>query len=147
MSRIRGKNTKPEMTLRRGLHAAGLRFRLHVRGLPGTPDIVFPRYRAVIQVNGCFWHGHRCALSKMPETRPEFWAAKIAANVARDERNAKSLYDLDWRVLVVWECAIKGPARLPLANVIADAKAFVLGERCFEAIPVQIYQAKAIPCR
>ena len=138
MSRIRGTKTKPEIALRRGLHAAGLRYRLHVRVLPGTPDIVLPKYRAVIQVNGCFWHGHRCALFKMPETRQPFWAAKIAANAARDVRTTQALHDLGWRVLVVWECALKGPARQPLADVVAKAKAFVTGERLDQCIPSRV---------
>jgi DNA mismatch endonuclease (patch repair protein) len=145
MSRIRGTNTKPEVTLRRGLHAAGLRFRLHVRSLPGTPDIVFPKYGAVIQVNGCFWHGHRCALFKLPETRQPFWAAKIAANTARDARATQALHDLGWRVLVVWECALKGPARQPLENVIAEAKAFVTGDRRDQCIPARAATRPARP--
>lgn len=88
---------------------------------------MFPKYGAVIQVNGCFWHAHQCALFKMPETRQQFWAAKLAANTARDARSTQALHDLGWRVLVVWECALKGPARLPLVKVIAEAKAFVTG--------------------
>ncbi|HEV2627679.1 MAG TPA: very short patch repair endonuclease [Pseudolabrys sp.] len=91
MSRIRGKDTKPEMLLRRGLHAAGLRFRLHGAKLPGKPDIVFPKYHAVILIHGCFWHGHDCPLFRMPATRPEFWAKKISGNRERDVRTAQAL--------------------------------------------------------
>lgn len=125
MSRIRGRDTKPELLLRRGLHAAGLRFRLHRRGLPGRPDLVFPRYRAVILVHGCFWHGHQCPMFRMPATRPEFWAAKIGGNRARDQRNLEDLTAARWRVLTVWECSLKGPARRPTADVISCCVSFV----------------------
>ena len=111
MSRIRGKNTKPELVLRRGLHAKGFRFQLHRRDLPGRPDLVFPRYRSVILVHGCFWHGHGCSLTKMPATRPDFWAAKIANNRDHDQRVLVALHGAGWRTLVVWECAIRGPNR------------------------------------
>ena len=105
MSRIRGKDTKPELMLRHGLHARGLRYRLHRKDLPGRPDMVFPRYRAAILVHGCFWHGHDCPLFKLPATRREFWAAKIEGNQARDARDIAGLAAAGWRVLVVWECA------------------------------------------
>jgi DNA mismatch endonuclease (patch repair protein) len=118
MSGIRGTNTKPELLLRKGLHALGFRFRLHDRSLPGKPDIVFPRYRAVIFAHGCFWHGHDCHLFKWPSTRPEFWQAKIARNRAVDERTDAALAQLAWRQGIVWECALKGKARLPLDEVI-----------------------------
>ncbi|MBY6203251.1 very short patch repair endonuclease [Maritalea mobilis] len=108
MSRIRSKDTKPEMLLRKGLHAAGYRFRLHVSGLPGKPDIVLPRFRSVIFVHGCFWHGHSgCKNYRIPKTRTEFWTTKIAANRDRDSRAMASLLDSGWRVLVVWECATR----------------------------------------
>jgi DNA mismatch endonuclease (patch repair protein) len=119
MSRIRGKDTKPELMLRRGLHALGLRFRLHRKDLPGRPDMVFPRYRAAVLVHGCFWHGHDCPLFKLPTTRLEFWEAKIGGNRARDLRDVAALAAAGWRVLVVWECALKGPARLPVDAVLA----------------------------
>jgi DNA mismatch endonuclease (patch repair protein) len=125
MSRIRGKNTKPEMLLRRGLHAAGLRFRLHVSTMPGRPDIVLPRYRAVFQIHGCFWHGHDCPLFRMPATRRKFWAKKIEQNRSRDERNAEALNRAGWRVLTVWECSLKGPVRRPLGDVVDFCIAFV----------------------
>src|SRR3546814_1711336 len=105
MSRIRSKDTKPELQLRRGLHAAGLRYRLHPQELPGRPDIVFPRYRAVVLVNGCFWHGHDCQLFRMPATRRDFWNAKIRRNQERDTQTVRALLDEGWRVLTVWECA------------------------------------------
>jgi DNA mismatch endonuclease (patch repair protein) len=127
MSRIRGKDTLPELLLRRGLHAAGLRFRLHARDLPGRPDLVFPRYRAVVLVHGCFWHGHDCQLFKLPETRRDFWRAKIAGNRARDTRNHSALLRQGWKVLTVWECALKGPAKKPLSDVVRICSAFIRG--------------------
>ncbi|MBP7340263.1 very short patch repair endonuclease [Niveispirillum sp.] len=128
MSRIRGKDTKPEMLLRRGLHAKGLRFRLYVRDLPGRPDLVFPRYRAVVLVHGCFWHGHDCPLFKLPATRQEFWAVKIAGNRARDQHTMSALIALGWRVLTVWECSLKGRARRPLDEVLDKCVAFITGD-------------------
>jgi DNA mismatch endonuclease (patch repair protein) len=117
MSRIHGKDTKPEMLLRRGLHARGFRFRLHRRDLPGCSDLVFPCFRAVIFVNGCFWHGHDCSMFKLPSTRTEFWSAKIAGNRARDARVLESLAAAGWRALVVWECVFRGPARRPADEI------------------------------
>lgn len=107
MSRIRGKDTKPEMLVRRGLHALGLRFRLHDRRLPGKPDLVFPKYRAVVFVHGCFWHGHDCPDFKWPKTREAFWREKILTNRARDERNIRELTSAGWRVFTFWECETK----------------------------------------
>jgi DNA mismatch endonuclease (patch repair protein) len=121
MSGIRGKNTKPELVLRSGLHKAGFRFRIHDRRLPGSPDLVLPRHKAVIFVHGCFWHGHECPLFKWPKTRHEFWEAKILGNVARDTLAIRKLHDSGWRVLVVWECALKGSAKLGEAAVVALA--------------------------
>lgn len=134
MSCIRGKNTKPEMLLRRGVHAAGLRFRLHVRDLPGRPDIVFPRYRAVVLVHGCFWHGHDCPLFRMPATRREFWAQKISANRSRDILSVEALLEQRWRVLTVWECSLKGRARLAQSEVISLITDFVLGRERLRVI-------------
>lgn len=111
MSRIRGKDTKPELVVRGMLHAAGFRFRLHQRGLPGTPDIVLRRHRAVVLVNGCFWHWHGCPLCRLPATRIEFWRAKLLRNVERDAGNIKALRE-DWRICTVWECAVRGRASL-----------------------------------
>ena len=128
MSRIRGKDTKPEMLLRRGLHAAGLRFRLHGAKLPGRPDMVFPKHRVVVLIHGCFWHGHDCALFKMPATRPEFWMKKISGNRERDLRTAKALRLAGWRVLTIWECSLKGPGRRPVPQVMEYCAAFIRGE-------------------
>jgi len=123
MSGIRGKNTKPEMILRQGLHARGLRYRLHAKDLPGTPDLVFPARRAVLFAHGCFWHGHNCHLFRMPSTRPEFWQAKIARNQVVDARSTAALQAAGWRVGVVWECALKGRTELPLEAVMDGCEA------------------------
>ncbi|MBU0727039.1 MAG: very short patch repair endonuclease [Alphaproteobacteria bacterium] len=118
MAGIRGKDTKPELAIRRGLHARGFRFRLHVGNVPGKPDLVLPRFRAAIFVNGCFWHHHDCHLFKIPSTRTEFWSQKIARNVERDAIVREQLTRQSWRFLVVWECALKGRTRLALDDVI-----------------------------
>lgn len=112
MSRVRGKDTKPEMQIRRICHGLGFRYRLHRKDLPGRPDLVFPRFKSVILINGCFWHGHACELFKVPATRAGFWSEKIAGNMARDRYNVEQLINLGWRVLTVWECALKGRGRL-----------------------------------
>ena len=105
MSRIRGRDTAPEMVVRRIAHRLGFRFRLHRGDLPGRPDLVFPRYRAVIQVHGCFWHRHPgCKYATSPKTRVGFWENKFRGNVVRDRRNEAALLELGWRVLVIWEC-------------------------------------------
>lgn len=108
MSSIRGKNTLPERTLRSLLFAKGLRYRIHVRDLPGSPDLVFPKYKAVVFVHGCFWHRHKgCRYETNPRTNEEFWQKKFQRNTLRDKRHAEMLHALGWRVGVVWECALK----------------------------------------
>ena len=111
MSGIRAQNTKQEVLIRSLLHRRGFRFRLHVRNLPGKPDMVFPRYCAVIFVHGCFWHGHDCSLFKWPSTRAEFWREKIGRNQRNDYRTRTELISTGWRVGVVWECAIRGAGK------------------------------------
>jgi DNA mismatch endonuclease (patch repair protein) len=111
MSRIKGRDTKPELLIRRGLHARGLRYRLHIRTLPGSPDLVFSRFRTAVFIHGCFWHLHRCPLSKLPATRTDFWRNKLEENVNRDRSAIKALQGDGWRVLVVWECAMRGQGR------------------------------------
>jgi DNA mismatch endonuclease (patch repair protein) len=118
MSGIRGRDTKPELMLRKGLHAAGFRYRLHVKDLPGKPDMVFPRYRAVLFAHGCFWHGHGCHLFRWPSSRQDWWREKITRNSAVDARSEAALAEAGWRLGVVWECALKGRTRLPLAEVL-----------------------------
>ena len=125
MARIRGKDTKPEMIVRQGLHARGFRYRLHDRRLPGSPDLVFRRWNAVILVHGCFWHGHDCHLFKWPASRAEFWRRKITGNRERDAGNLASLRDLGWRTLVIRECALKGRHRRPV-DTLLDQAAFWL---------------------
>ncbi len=108
MAAIKGKDTKPEMIVRKYLFSRGLRFRVQVRKLPGNPDIVLPKYKTVIFVNGCFWHGHEgCRYFRLPKSNVEFWEEKIERNVARDFRNEAELKALGWRVIRVWECEIK----------------------------------------
>ena len=109
MSRIRGKNTKPEIMVRKWLHARGFRFRLHNKKLPGSPDIVLPKYGVAIMVNGCFWHGHKgCRYATKPKTNVEFWETKIARNRHRDEVTNAHLEALGWHVITVWECELRG---------------------------------------
>ncbi|HDS1218638.1 TPA: DNA mismatch endonuclease Vsr [Stenotrophomonas maltophilia] len=108
MSRIRGSNTKLEVLVRKGLHARGLRYRLGGAKLPGRPDIVLPKYRTVVFVHGCFWHGHDCPLYRLPKTRPEFWQAKIESNRSRDARVRRELQANGWKVIEFWECEVRG---------------------------------------
>ena len=113
MSRIRGKNTKPEILVRKGLHARGFRFRLHNKKLPGSPDIVLPKYGVAIMVNGCFWHGHKgCRYATKPKTNIEFWETKIARNRHRDEVTTAHLEALGWTVITVWECELRNSSQL-----------------------------------
>lgn len=115
MSRVRAKNTSPEMRVRRAAHALGLRFRLHRRDLPGNPDLVFPKHRAVLFVHGCFWHRHAgCAKATTPKSRTNFWQTKFDATVARDARSEESLEKAGWRVFKLWECETKR------SEVVAD---------------------------
>ena len=121
MALVGSKDTKPELLIRRGLHRLGFRYRLHVKDLPGKPDMVFPRYKAVIQIHGCFWHGHSCKLYRFPKSNTDYWTRKISRNVERDAANRQSLIDKGWRMLTIWECALKGRERLELSQVIIQA--------------------------
>ena len=107
MSRIRSKDTKPELVVRSIVHRLGYRFRLHRKDLPGRPDIVLPRHRKIILVQGCFWHGHTCKLASKPKANSSYWAGKIAGNSARDARNIALLRDAGWQVMEVWECDVR----------------------------------------
>ncbi len=129
MQRIRGKDTAPEMMLRRLLHAAGFRYRLHDKKLPGRPDLVFPRFKVAMFVHGCFWHGHACPNFKLPATKPEFWEAKIAGNKIRDKRSCSALTDAGWRILTVWECSLKGPGRLTGESIARQCERFISGRQ------------------
>ena len=125
MARIRGRDTKPELNLRRGLHALGLRYRLHRKDLPGKPDLVFPGRRAVILVHGCFWHVHGCPMFKWPTTRSEFWRVKLKRNRERDQAVLEGLWEAGWRVLVVWECSLRGPGRRQIEDVLDCCEGFL----------------------
>ncbi|MCL4068470.1 DNA mismatch endonuclease Vsr [Pseudomonas sp. GX19020] len=127
MQAIRGADTKPERVLRKGLHRLGFRYRLQRGDLPGRPDLVLSKYRAVIFAHGCFWHGHGCDLFRWPRTREEFWRGKIGSNMARDARVLAALEAQGWRVALVWECALKGRGRQPEAAVLAELAAWITG--------------------
>lgn len=111
MSGIKGKNTSPELAVRKGLHAQGLRFLLHEKSLPGRPDLVFPKYRVALFVHGCFWHQHGCKNSVLPKTRVDFWFTKLHGNVDRDQKAAEQLIAQGWRVATVWECSVRAATR------------------------------------
>ena len=135
MSRVGQKDTGPEMLLRSALHKIGLRYRLHDRGLPGTPDLVFPKYHAVVFVHGCYWHSHGCYRSTIPKTRRDFWTKKFKDNRTRDEKNIRQLIVQNWRVLTVWECALKGKTAFPLATVASTTKAWLESSKKTSEIP------------
>lgn len=121
MAGIQGKNTKPELLIRQGLHRLGFRYALHSKELPGKPDLVFRKFKAVIFIHGCFWHAHDCHLFKWPSTRPDFWREKIRSNRERDEKQKQQLNKQGWRSLVIWECALKGKYKLAYKDVINTA--------------------------
>ena len=128
MSRVRGRDTKPEMLVRRLLHAAGLRYRLYGKGLPGKPDLVFAGLGAVVFVHGCFWHMHKCRLGKpVPATNKEFWAEKRRGNAERDRRNRTALKKAGWRVFEIWECETRDTARFEkrISKLVAALRAQV----------------------
>lgn len=121
MAAIRGKNTAPELTVRRFLHRMGLRFRIHAPGLPGRPDIVFPKHRTVVFVHGCFWHQHpKCRLARMPSSNRRFWAKKLLGNRERDRRTARKLRAAGWKVLTIWQCQLNERRLRCLAGHIAS---------------------------
>ena len=125
MAGIRSTNTKPELTIRRGLHWLGFRYRLHARDVAGRPDMVFRAARATVFVHGCFWHGHDCSFFRMPQTRPEFWLAKITANRKRDAVVSAALAEAGWRQLTIWECAIRGKKVDAVAKVVSRAARWI----------------------
>ena len=127
MSSVGQKDTGPEILLRHSLHKAGLRYRLHDRTLPGSPDLVFPRFKAVVFVHGCYWHSHGCYKSTVPKSRRDFWEDKFRANRERDERNAMLLRKRGWRVLTVWECVLVGKHALSPDEVVARTRAWLSG--------------------
>jgi|SRR6185437_8675463 len=125
MASVGQKDTGAELALRRALHKIGLRYRLHDRSLPGSPDIVFPRFRAVVFVHGCYWHSHGCYRSTVPKSRNEFWTDKFSANRSRDQKNVGSLLKDGWRVLTVWECALMGKIAEPPSVVARTVKTWL----------------------
>lgn len=137
MASIRGKNTKPELQVRRGLHWLGVRFRLHCRDLPGRPDLVFPKYRTALFVHGCFWHRHdSCKLAYTPSANGQKWVEKFKANVERDRRQIALLQQAGWRVFVIWECALRGSDLSDLlVSVVAELKA---GESSYREWPASL---------
>ena len=135
MQAIKAQNTKPELWLRKRLHAAGFRYRLNAIELPGKPDLVLPKYKAVIFVHGCFWHAHECHLFKLPSTRTDFWKTKLYGNKERDQRQVEQLENMGWRVLTVWECAIKGKTRIPENELINSIYSWLQSESASQSIP------------
>ena len=127
MSSVGQKDTGPEILLRHSLHKAGLRYRLHDRTLPGSPDLVFPRFKAVVFVHGCYWHSHGCYKSTVPKSRREFWKNKFRVNRERDERNAMLLRKRGWRVLTVWECVLVGKHARSRDTLVARTRAWLSG--------------------
>jgi DNA mismatch endonuclease (patch repair protein) len=134
MSGIRGKNTRPEILIRKLLHGRGFRYRLHDRKLPGKPDIVLPRYRAIILIHGCFWHGHDCHLFKWPSSNEVFWREKITRNKVVDKVAGLSLHEQGWRILKIWECALKGKRRRPIEHIANDIVTWLKTSTCDDEI-------------
>lgn len=127
MSGIRGKDTKPELVVRKALHAAGFRYRLHPKDVPGKPDFVLSKYSAAVFVHGCFWHGHDCSLFRLPSTRTDFWKAKIDGNRARDAVVLDKLHEQGYRTLVIWECAFRGPGKIGLEKTVSETADWIRG--------------------
>lgn len=126
MSGIKAKDTKPEIFVRKALFRKGYRYRIHNKSLPGKPDIVLAKYKVAIQINGCYWHGHEdCPLFRLPKSKTEFWDKKIKSNITRDERSLDLLAKRGWRVVIVWECAIKGKDRIDPANLLSQIESFI----------------------
>lgn len=140
MSSVRQENTGVETALRSALHAAGLRYRLHDRTLSGSPDLVLPKYRALIFVHGCYWHAHGCYRSTVPKSRRQFWQDKFRANRERDERNIRLSREHGWRVLTVWECILKGKTAEPAANVATAVKRWLESDETLGEIPLTLPQ-------
>lgn len=135
MSGIRGKNTKPELLVRYALHRHGFRYRLHDRTVSGTPDMIFRKYRAVIFINGCFWHMHSCHLFKWPSTNSDFWSNKISNNYNRDKLTKEKLLAEGWRILYIWECALKGKTKLSMEHITKVTAEWLVSDSKFLEIP------------
>jgi len=137
MSRVGQKNTGPEMKLRKSLHKIGLRYRLNDKSLPGSPDIVFPWFKAVLFVHGCFWHRHGCKVTTTPGTNVDFWQKKFRENIARDQRCIKDLQDMGWRVAVVWECSLKNKVADP-DKVARLVREWLASSEVYKIIPAEM---------
>jgi DNA mismatch endonuclease (patch repair protein) len=135
MASVGRKDTGPEILLRSALHKAGFRYRLHDGDLPGRPDLVFPRFRAVVFVHGCFWHSHGCSRSTVPKSRREYWQAKFETNRTRDERSVELLKERGWRALVVWECTLVGKHAVPTNEIVERIRVWLTGDDEFHQIP------------
>ena len=134
MARIRSKDTRPEMIVRQGLHARGIRFRLHRKDLPGRPDLVLPKFQSAIFIHGCFWHSHEnCKNFRIPKTRAEFWTKKLSMNKLRDKRNIEILRGSGWRVLIVWECETR---RISVAPLVDQVVGWLQGNDVLGEIPL-----------
>lgn len=144
MASVGHKDTGAEKLLRQALHRLGLRYRLHDRSLPGSPDIVFPRRKAAIFVHGCYWHSHGCYRSTVPKSHRDFWTDKFSANRARDERDRTLLLSVGWRVLTVWECALRGKAATSATEVAAAVKAWLESSVQCDEIPRRTESAKSL---
>ena len=142
MAGIRSKNTMPELAIRSALHRRGYRFRLHRKDLPGKPDILFPKYRAVILVHGCFWHGHSCHLFRWPKTRGEFWKQKINSNIVRDRKLLLALTRSGWRVATIWECSMKGRTRQPIESIAERCATWLESDE--EELELRGYEIRSI---
>lgn len=128
MAGIKGKNTRPEIIVRSALHRRGFRFKLHDKTLPGKPDLVLPKYKAVINIHGCFWHGHDCKFFKVPSTRTDFWLTKINGNRSRDGFQREALLEQGWRVLTIWECALRSKKPDNLRSIIDQISTWLVSQ-------------------
>lgn len=134
MSKVKGKNTSIETDIRKALFARGYRYRIHTGKLSGHPDIVFPKYKAAVFVNGCFWHAHDCSRFKIPDSNKEFWTKKFENNKARDTRTYETLRQAGWRILVVWECALKGKRKKDFDGLIDEIETWLHGDSIYSEI-------------
>jgi len=135
MSAIHSTDTKPELKIRKALFSRGYRYRLYIKNLPGKPDLVLSKYRAVIFIHGCFWHGHEnCYLYKQPQSNSAFWSAKIERNRIRDRKVTAELLERGWRVLVIWECSIRGRYHLPFDELISEVESFLHSQTIYKEI-------------
>lgn len=129
MSRIRSKNTAPELAVRRVLHSLGYRFKLHDPSLPGRPDIVLPRHQIVVEVRGCFWHGHNCTYARPPRTHTRYWLPKLRETKKRDARNASRLRRAGWVVVIIWECSLKGRLAVETSRLVQSLMSAAIARR------------------